>query len=59
MPRRIQSRTVFSLTWNVYAGERIVIGAGESFRDDLGIKIREMFQEGAADAHCSICMAVT
>jgi hypothetical protein len=36
--------------WRVYAGERIVIGQGESFRDDLGIKIREMFQEGAAEA---------
>ena len=36
--------------WNVYAGERIVIGPGESFRDDLGIKIREMFQDGAAEA---------
>jgi hypothetical protein len=36
--------------WGVYAGERIVIGPGESFRDDLGIKIREMFQEGAAEA---------
>jgi hypothetical protein len=29
--------------WGVYAGERIVIGSGESFRDDLGIKIREMW----------------
>jgi hypothetical protein len=36
--------------WGVYAGERIVIGPGESFRDDLGIKIRETFQEGAAAA---------
>ena len=36
--------------WSVYAGERIVIGPGESFRDDLGIKIREMFEEGAAEA---------
>jgi hypothetical protein len=36
--------------WSVYTGERIVIGPGESFRDDLGIKIREMFQEGAAEA---------
>jgi hypothetical protein len=36
--------------WNVYAGERIVTGAGESFRDDLGVKIRERFEEGAADA---------
>jgi len=27
-----------------------VIGPGESFRDDLGIKIREMFEEGAAEA---------
>jgi uncharacterized protein (DUF3084 family) len=36
--------------WNVYTGERIVIGPGESFRDDLGIKIREMFEDGAAEA---------
>ena len=36
--------------WGVYAGERIVIGPDESFRDDLGVKIREVFEEGAADA---------
>jgi hypothetical protein len=36
--------------WGVYAGERIMIGAGDSFRDDLGIKIRETFEEGAAEA---------
>jgi len=38
--------------WGVYAGERIVVGAGESesFRDDLGVKIRETFEEGAAEA---------
>jgi len=36
--------------WGVYAGERIVIGSGESFRDDLGIRIREMFEEGATEA---------
>ena len=36
--------------WGVYAGERIVIGSGESFRDDLGIKIRERFEAGAAEA---------
>ena len=36
--------------WGVYAGERIVVGQGESFRDDLGIKIREMFEDGAAEA---------
>jgi hypothetical protein len=36
--------------WGVYAGERIVIGSGESFRDDLGIKIRETFEEGATEA---------
>jgi hypothetical protein len=36
--------------WGVYAGERIVIGSGESFRDDLGVKIRETFEEGAAEA---------
>ena len=36
--------------WGVYVSERIVIGSGESFRDDLGIKIREMFEAGAADA---------
>ena len=36
--------------WGVYAGERIVIGPDESFRDDLGVKIREMFEEGAVEA---------
>ena len=36
--------------WSVYTGERIVVGPGESFRDDLGIKIREMFEDGAAEA---------
>ena len=30
--------------------ERIMIGRGGSFRDDLGIKIRETFEEGAAEA---------
>ena len=37
-------------TWGVYAGERILIGSGESFRDDLGVKIREMFESGAYEA---------
>ena len=36
--------------WGVYTGERIMIGSGDSFRDDLGIKIREMFEEGATEA---------
>ena len=36
--------------WGVYAGERIVIGTDESFRDDLGVKIREAFEDGAAEA---------
>jgi hypothetical protein len=36
--------------WGVYAGERIVIGADDSFRHDLGVKIREMFEDGAAEA---------
>jgi hypothetical protein len=36
--------------WGAYAGERIMIGPGESFRDDLGIRIRETFAEGAAEA---------
>ena len=36
--------------WGADAGERILIGAGQSFRDDLGVKIRERFEEGAADA---------
>jgi hypothetical protein len=36
--------------WGAYAGERIMIGPGDSFRDDLGIKIRETFEEGAAEA---------
>ena len=36
--------------WGVYAGERIVVGSDESFRDDLGVKIRETFEAGAAEA---------
>jgi hypothetical protein len=36
--------------WGAYAGEQIVIGSGESFRDDLGVKIRETFEAGAAEA---------
>ena len=36
--------------WGAYAGERIMIGLAQSFRDDLGIKIRERFQDGAAEA---------
>jgi hypothetical protein len=36
--------------WGAYAGERIVIGAGNSYRDDLGIKIRERFEAGAEAA---------
>ena len=36
--------------WNVYSGERVIIGNGESFRDDLGIRIREAFEAGAAEA---------
>jgi hypothetical protein len=50
---RIQGRLqVIEITgpWGAYAGERIVVGPGDSFRDDLGIKIREMFQDGAAEA---------
>jgi hypothetical protein len=50
---RIQGRLqVIEMTgaWGAYAGERIVVGEGGSFRDDLGIKIREMFQAGAAEA---------
>ena len=50
---RIQGRLkVIEVTgaWGAYAGERIIVGPGESFRDDLGIKIRETFETGAADA---------
>ena len=36
--------------WGAYAGERIIIGSGASFRDDLGVKIREMFEDGATEA---------
>jgi hypothetical protein len=36
--------------WGTYEGERIMVGAGDSFRDDLGVKIREMFEDGAAEA---------
>ena len=31
-------------------GERIVLGDGRSFHDDLGVRIREVFQPGAEDA---------
>lgn len=33
--------------WGVYSGERIVLGDGTSFRDDLGVRIREAFEPGA------------
>ena len=36
--------------WGVYVGERIMIGSADSYRDDLGIRIREAFEEGAAEA---------
>jgi hypothetical protein len=36
--------------WGVYTGERIMLGSGDSFRDDLGVRIRETFQDGARDA---------
>jgi hypothetical protein len=36
--------------WGVYAGERVLIGSGQSFRDDLGMKIREMFDAATRDA---------
>ena len=36
--------------WGTYAGERIIIGSGDSYRDDLGVKIRESFEDGAAEA---------
>ncbi len=36
--------------WGVYTGERILVGSGDSDSDDLGIKIREAFQDGAAEA---------
>jgi hypothetical protein len=50
---RIEGRLqVIEITgaWGAYAGERIVIGSGQSFRDDLGVKIRELFEDGAAEA---------
>lgn len=50
---RVEGRlqvTEITGAWGAYAGERIVIGPGDSFRDDLGIKIRETFEEGAAAA---------
>ena len=54
-PRRIQFEGRLQVVettgpWNVYAGERILTGTGDSFRDDLGIMIREAFEEGAVDA---------
>jgi hypothetical protein len=35
---------------SVYTGERIVIGAGESFRDDLGIRSVRCSKTEPADA---------
>ena len=35
--------------WGVYEGEQVVVGPGYSFHDDLGIRIREMFEPGARD----------
>ena len=35
--------------WGVYEGERIVVGSGLSFRDDLGVKLREAFDPGFDD----------
>lgn len=37
-------------SWGVYAGERIIVGDGQSFHDDLGMRLREAFQTGAAEA---------
>jgi len=36
--------------WGIYAGERIVVGDGRSFHDDLGIRLRKAFETGAGDA---------
>jgi hypothetical protein len=36
--------------WGTYAGERVIVGSGDSFRDDLGVKIREAFEDGAEQA---------
>jgi hypothetical protein len=36
--------------WGVYAGERIVLGDGLSFEDDLGLRLRRAFEPGAAEA---------
>ena len=33
--------------WGVYSGERIVLRDGRALDDDLGIKIRKVFQDGA------------
>jgi hypothetical protein len=35
--------------WGVYEGERIVVGSGLSFRDDLGVMVREAFDPGFDD----------
>lgn len=50
---RIQGRlrvVEMSGAWGAYAGERIIIGEGATFRDDLGVRIRETFEAGAAAA---------
>jgi len=36
--------------WGVYSGERIVLGDGRALDDDLGVKIRKIFQRGARNA---------
>ena len=36
--------------WGTYAGERVIVGTGDSFRDDLGVKIREAFEDGGEQA---------
>lgn len=36
--------------WGVYSGERIVLGDGKSFQDDLGMQIRMAFDPRSAAA---------
>src|SRR4051794_386709 len=40
-------------TWGVYAGERIIVGSTNSFRNDLGVRIKEMFDEESRKAIAS------
>lgn len=45
--------------WGEYEGEQVIVGPGYSFHDDLGIKIREMFEPGARESMASGALPVS